>query len=99
MNGLQIDGDVTKVMNPFPLDEKFKAFGWHVLYADGHDYDQLQKAYAEARTVKGKPSIVIAKTVKGKGVSFMEGKNTWHGKAIEDKEYAIAMAELGGNES
>lgn len=94
MNGLQIDGDVTKVMNPFPLDEKFKAFGWNVLYADGHNYDDLQKAYAEARTVKGKPTMIIAKTVKGKGVSFMENQAGWHGVAPTPEQAEAALKEL-----
>ena len=94
MNGLQIDGDVTEVMNPFPLDEKFKAFGWHVLYADGHDYDQLQAAYAKARTLKGKPTMIIAKTIKGKGVSFMENDYMWHGVAPSPEQAEAALKEL-----
>ena len=94
MNGLQIDGDVTVVMNPFPLDEKFKAFGWHVITVDGHDYDQLHKAYAEARTVKGKPTMIIAKTVKGKGVSFMENDYMWHGVAPSAEQAEAALKEL-----
>ena len=94
MNGLQIDGDVTVVMNPFPLDEKFKAFGWHVIKVDGHDYDQLHKAYAEARTVKGKPTMIIAKTIKGKGVSFMENDYMWHGVAPSAEQAEAALKEL-----
>ncbi len=94
MNGLQIDGDVTKVMNPFPLDEKFKAFGWHVVYADGHDYDQLHQAYAEARECKGKPTMIIARTVKGKGVSFMENDYMWHGVAPSAEQAEAALKEL-----
>ncbi len=94
MNGLQIDGDVTVVMNPFPLDEKFAAFGWHVIKVDGHDYDQLQNAYAEARTVKGKPTMIIAKTVKGKGVSFMENDYMWHGVAPSPEQAIAALKEL-----
>jgi len=94
MNGLQIDGDVTKVMNPFPLDEKFKAFGWNVLYADGHNYDDLQNAYAQARSVKGKPTLIIAKTVKGKGVSFMENQAGWHGIAPTPEQAEAALKEL-----
>ena len=94
MNGLQIDGDVTKVMNPFPLDEKFKAFGWHVVYADGHDYDQLHQAYAEARECKGKPTMTIARTVKGKGVSFMENDYMWHGVAPSAEQAEAALKEL-----
>ena len=94
MNGLQIDGDVTKVMNPYPLDEKFKAFGWNILYADGHDYDQLQAAYAEARECKGKPTMIIVKTVKGKGVSFMENDYMWHGVAPSAEQAEAALKEL-----
>ncbi|HET6785144.1 MAG TPA: transketolase [Erysipelotrichaceae bacterium] len=94
MNGLQIDGDVTVVMNPFPLDEKFAAFGWHVIKVDGHDYDQLQSAYAEARTVKGKPTMIIARTVKGKGVSFMENDYMWHGVAPTPEQAEAALKEL-----
>jgi len=94
MNGLQIDGDVTVVMNPFPLDEKFAAFGWHVIKVDGHDYDQLQNAYAEARTVKGKPTMIIARTVKGKGVSFMENDYMWHGVAPTPEQAEAALKEL-----
>ena len=94
MNGLQIDGDVTKVMNPYPLDEKFRAFGWNILYADGHDYDQLQAAYAEARECKGKPTMIIVKTVKGKGVSFMENDYMWHGVAPSAEQAEAALKEL-----
>lgn len=94
MNGLQIDGDVTKVMNPFPLDEKFKAFGWNVLYADGHNYDDLHNAYAQARSVKGKPTLILAKTVKGKGVSFMENQAGWHGIAPTPEQAEAALKEL-----
>ena len=94
MNGLQIDGDVTKVMNPYPLDEKFKAFGWHVINVDGHNYDELHAAYAQARSVKGKPTMIIAHTVKGKGVSFMENNYAWHGVAPKPEEKAAALKEL-----
>lgn len=80
--------------DPFPLDEKFKAFGWHVLYANGHDYDQLQAAYAKARTLKGKPTMIIAKTVKGKGVSFMENDYMWHGVAPSPEQAEAALKEL-----
>ena len=96
-NGLQIDGPVAEVMNPTPHDKKLEAFGFHVITVDGHDFDALEKAFNEAKTVKGKPTAIIAKTVKGKGVSFMEGKAAWHGKAIPDAEFAQAMQELGGN--
>lgn len=94
MNGLQIDGDVTKVMNPFPLDDKFAAFGWHIIHVDGHDYSQLEKAYTEARSVKGKPTMIIARTVKGKGVSFMENQAGWHGVAPTPEQAAAALKEL-----
>ncbi len=93
-NGLQIDGSIDEVMSPYPIDEKFKAFGFHVINIDGHDFDQIEAAYQEARTVKGKPTAIIAKTVKGKGVSFMENKASWHGTAPNDEQYEIAMNEL-----
>ena len=94
MNGLQIDGDVTEVMNPYPLDEKFRAFGWNILTVDGHDYDQLHQAYADARACKGKPTMIIAKTVKGKGVSFMENQAGWHGVAPTPEQAEAALKEL-----
>jgi len=94
MNGLQIDGDVTKIMNPYPLKEKFLAFGWHVITVDGHDYDQLHAAYKEARTVKGKPTMIVAHCVKGKGVSFMENDYAWHGVAPNPEQFEAAMLEL-----
>ncbi len=93
-NGLQIDGPVTQVMNPTPHDKKLEAFGFHVISVDGHSFEQLEAAFAEARAVKGKPTAIIAKTVKGKGVSFMENKVNWHGSAPNDEQYAQAMAEL-----
>ena len=95
-NGLQIDGDITKVMNPTPIDKKFEAFGWHVVYADAHDFNSLEKAIEEAKATKGKPTMVLAKSIKGKGVSFMENQAGWHGKAPNDEEYANAMKELEG---
>ena len=94
-NGLQIDGNVADVMSPYPTDEKFKAFGFHVINIDGHDFDQIEAAYQEARTVKGQPTAIIAKTVKGKGVSFMENQASWHGTAPNDEQYEVAMKELG----
>ncbi len=99
MNGLQIDGKVSDVMNPFPLDEKFKAFGWNVIVLeDGNDLEAVIKACEEAKTVKGKPSVVIAKTVKGKGVSFMENQSGWHGVAPNKEQCEQALCELeGGN--
>ncbi|MDR1205783.1 MAG: transketolase [Peptococcaceae bacterium] len=93
-NGLQIDGDVTQVMNPTPIDEKFKAFGWHVQTADGHSLEALKKATAEAKTVLDKPSVVVCKTVKGKGVSFMENNADWHGSAPNADQVRQALDEL-----
>ncbi len=93
-NGLQIDGPITEVMNPTPLDEKFKAFGWHVRSINGHDFNQIEEAFAEARTVKERPSIIISKSVKGKGVSFMENQVSWHGSAPNREQYEQATAEI-----
>ena len=94
-NNLQIDGTLEEVNSPYPIDKKFEAFGFHVInVADGHDFDQLAAAFAEARTVKGQPTVIICKTTKGKGVSFMENNAGWHGKAPNDEEYKQAMAEL-----
>ena len=93
-NGLQIDGPVAEVMNPTPFDAKLMAFGFHVISIDGHDFDQIAAAFEEARTVKGKPTAIIAKTVKGKGVSFMENQVGWHGSAPNDEQYAIAVSEI-----
>ena len=93
-NGLQIDGPVAEVMNPTPFDKKLEAFGFHVISIDGHDFDQIEAAFAEAKTVKGKPTAIIAKTIKGKGVSFMEDQVGWHGSAPNDEQYAIAVAEI-----
>ena len=93
-NGLQIDGPVTEVMNPTPHDEKFRAFGWHVISIDAHDFDQIESALSEARTVKGKPTVIIAKSVKGKGVSYMEDKCEWHGAAPKEDLYKVAIDDL-----
>ncbi|MBQ4051516.1 MAG: transketolase [Oscillospiraceae bacterium] len=94
-NGLQIDGPITEVMSSYPIVDKFIAFGWHVIELDdAHDFDKLEAAFAEARTVKGKPSIIIQKSLKGKGVSYMENQVGWHGKAPNAAEYETAMAEL-----
>ena len=94
-NGLQIDGPVDQVCSPYPINEKFKAFNFHVVdLADGNDMDQIAAAFAEARNTKGMPTAIIAHTVKGKGVSFMENQVGWHGKAPNDEEYAIAMEDL-----
>ena len=94
-NGLQIDGNIADVCSPYPIDKKFEAFNFHVINVeDGNDFDQLKAAIDEAKTVKGKPTAIIMKTVKGKDVSFMENEAGWHGKAPNDEEYAIAMAVL-----
>ena len=94
LNGLQIDGPITEVMNPMPHDKKFEAFGFHVITIDGHNMEEIEAAFAEAETVKGKPTAIIAKTVKGKGVSFMENSVNWHGAAPNDEQHAAAIAEL-----
>ena len=94
-NGLQIDGPVDKVMSPYPIPEKFAAFGWHVIeVSDAHDFDQLEAAFAGARAVSGKPTVIVQKSVKGKGVSFMENQVSWHGSAPNAEQYETAMAEL-----
>lgn len=93
-NGLQIDGNVADVMSPYPIDEKFEAFGFHAINVDGHDFDQLEKAFNEAKTVTGKPTVIIAKTVKGKDVSFMENQASWHGSAPNAEQFETAMTEL-----
>lgn len=94
LNGLQIDGPTAEVMNPAPHDKKFEAFGFHVITIDGHDFEQIESAFAEAREVKGKPTVIIARTTKGKGVSFMENSVSWHGAAPNDEQHAAAIAEL-----
>ena len=94
VNGLQIDGRTEDVMPTEPLDKKFESFGAHVIKADGHDFDSIKAAFAEARTVKGQPTVILAKTIKGKGVSFMENQAGWHGKAPNAAQYAQAKAEL-----
>ena len=94
-NGLQIDGKIEDVCSPYPIDKKFEAFNFHVINVEnGNDMDQLAAAFAEARTVKGMPTAIVMKTTKGKGVSFMENNAGWHGKAPNDEEFAIAMADL-----
>ncbi len=95
-NNLQIDGEVCDVMSPYPIDEKFKAFGFHVINIDGHNLDEIEKSFAEARTVKGKPTAIVAKTVKGKGVSFMENLSKWHGTAPNREQAEQAIRELTG---
>jgi len=93
-NGLQIDGDITKVMNPTPLDKKFEAFGWNVITIDAHNFDEIKAALSKAREVKGQPTLILAKSVKGKGVSYMENNAAWHGAAPNDEQYEIAKNEL-----
>ena len=93
-NGLQIDGSVAEVIGPAPFEPKLEAFGYNVITIDGHDFDQIEAAFKAARECKGKPTAIVANTVKGKGVSFMENKVNWHGAAPKDPEYAIAMEEL-----
>lgn len=95
-NGLQIDGAVTEVMNPTPHDEKFRAFGWNVVTCDAHDFDDIARAFSEARACKGRPTAIIARSIKGKGVSFMENQCGWHGQAPKEDQYRQAVAELGG---
>ena len=94
-NGLQIDGRVADVCSPYPIDKKFEAFNFHVInVADGNDMEQLAAAFAEAKTVKGQPVAIVMKTMKGKGVSFMEDQASWHGSAPNDEQYAVAIADL-----
>lgn len=95
-NGLQIDGKNDDVMTVKPIDEKFKAFGWHVILIDGHNFDEILEAFKEARQTKGQPTAIIAKTHKGRGVSFMEDEAGWHGKAPDEEQAKQAVAELGG---
>ncbi len=94
LNGLQIDGKITDVMNPTPHDEKFKAFGWNVICIDAHDFEQIEAALKAASECKGKPTAIIAKSIKGKGVSYMENQAGWHGKAPGDADFEIALSEL-----
>lgn len=94
LNGLQIDGPITEVMNPTPHDEKFLAFGWNVITIDAHDFNEIDSAFKQARQAKGKPTVIIAKSVKGKGVSYMENACEWHGQAPKEDLYKQAVAEL-----
>ena len=94
LNGLQIDGPITEVMNPTPHDKKFEAFGFHVITIDAHDFNEIEAAFAEAEATKGQPTVIIAKSIKGKGVSFMENAVNWHGAAPNDEQHAQAIAEL-----
>ncbi|GAA0125181.1 transketolase [Clostridium sp. ATCC 25772] len=98
-NGLQIDGDISKVMNPNPIADKFEAFGWNVLVLeDGHDLKAIKEAIEKAKTVKGQPTMIVCKTVKGKGVSFMENQAGWHGSAPSKEQCDLALKEIGGEE-
>lgn len=93
-NNLQIDGTIDKVMNSYPIDEKFKSFNFNVINIDGHNFDEIKNAFEEAKKVTGKPTVIIAKTIKGKGISFMENECSWHGKAPNENEYKKAINEL-----
>ena len=93
-NGLQLDGAIDEVCSPYPIDKKFEAFNFHVINVDGHDFDALDAAFKEARETKGQPTAIIAKTIKGKNVSFMENQASWHGSAPNAEQYAVAMADL-----
>ena len=93
-NNLQIDGPIDKVCSPYPIDKKFEAFNFHVININGHDFDEIRAAFKEAKETKGMPTAIIAHSVKGKGVSFMENQAGWHGKAPNDDEYKQAMEEL-----
>lgn len=93
-NGLQIDGEIKDVMSPYPIDEKFKAFGWHVITMDAHDFDDIERAFNEAESISGQPVVIIQNSIKGKGVSYMENNVNWHGAAPNAEEYEIAVTEL-----
>ena len=93
-NGLQIDGDIEEVCSPYPIDEKFKSFNFHVINIDAHNFDEIKMAFDEARSIKDKPTTIIAKSIKGKGISFMENQACWHGSAPNEEQYELAMKEL-----
>ena len=93
-NNLQIDGPIDEVCSPYPIDKKFEAFNFHVINVDAHDFDALRAAFDEAKDTKGMPTCIVAHSVKGKGVSFMENNVAWHGTAPNDEQYAVAMADL-----
>ena len=96
-NGLQIDGKTSDIVSPAPFEDKFRAFGWHVLSVDGHDYEKIEEAFAKAKELKGKPTCIVAKTIKGKGVSYMENEAGWHGKAPDAELTEVALRDLEGN--
>ena len=93
-NNLQIDGAVDEVNSPYPIDKKFEAFNFHVINIEGNDFDEIDAAFKEAKTVKGRPTAIIAKTIKGKGVSFMENQASWHGAAPNEEQYKVAIEDL-----
>lgn len=93
-NNLQIDGTIEEVMSSYPIDKKFESFGFHVINIDGHNYEEILNAFEEAKNTKGMPTCIVAKTIKGKGVSFMENKAEWHGKAPSEEQYNVAINEL-----
>ncbi|MDD7754644.1 MAG: transketolase [Clostridiales bacterium] len=93
-NGLQIDGNIEEVCSPYPIDEKFKSFNFHVINIDAHNFDEIKMAFDEARAIKDKPTAIIAKSIKGKGISFMENQACWHGSAPNEEQYELAMKEL-----
>lgn len=95
-NGLQIDGNTENVMNPSPIDKKFEAFGWNVIVIDGHNYDEIIDAIEKSKNAKNKPTAIVCKTIKGKGVSFMENEASWHGTAPSKEQCEIALKEIGG---
>ena len=97
-NNLQIDGPIDEVCSPYPIDKKFEAFNFHVINADAHDFDSLRAAFNEARATKGQPTCIVVKSVKGKGVSYMENVANWHGVAPNEEQCQIALKDLGGEE-
>ena len=98
-NNLQIDGEIGKVMSPYPIDKKFESFGFNVISIDGHNFDEIELAFEESKKNKDKPTVIIAKTIKGKGISFMENKPEWHGKAPNEEQYKLAINELEEKEN
>ena len=93
-NNLQIDGKIENVMNPYPIDKKFESFGFNTIVIDGHNFEEILNAFSKAKETKGKPTAIIARTTKGKGISYMEGNASWHGKAPNEDEYKLAIEEL-----
>ena len=93
-NNLQIDGEIGNVLSPYPIDKKFESFGFNVISINGHNFDEIEKAFENSKKCKDKPTVIIAKTVKGKGISFMENKAEWHGKAPNEEQYNLSLKEL-----